>query len=500
MIWATLLVAAAVAAPTPPAPAAISAAPEPAKAEPPKAPEPPREAATPEMYAAAVSAHAAGERARAAALLFRWISAAPRADVNYDLAQHLLADDLAALGLSHAAIAREAEVARTRARPELLAEALERLERWTSTTPHDDTRVEDELVHGTDFGPLSGASGAWVAYHQGALDLKAGDERWARLRFDAIPAGSPYRARAKLLLAANALGAAKDDEVLAQFEELGQDRDAPAEVRNEAHTEAGRLRFERGDYTLAMKHFEAIDLPELDAGRGQLYLEEAWIYYRTGDGGRAMGLLAALEAPSFRHLFLPEKQLLRAFLYKDACQLLPAKQAARDLRRRFRASLEAIDERRPLVEDPALAAAALEKGAGRRADLFVARLEQERDHIAAFSSEWNAGGLDRQLAAFYEDALGEARRRRLLALERGVARAADELLRAHEQAGLVDYEVGLALYRRERGNDTPPNLAFQADAPGAGEVAYEFDGEYWNDELLDLRLVLVNRCREGARP
>jgi hypothetical protein len=31
-------------------------------------------------------------------------------------------------------------------------------------------------------------------------------------------------------------------------------------------------------------------------------------------------------------------------------------------------------------------------------------------------------------------------------------------------------------------------------------VGFEFDGEYWNDELQDLRFALTDRCVEGVSP
>ena len=45
-----------------------------------------------------------------------------------------------------------------------------------------------------------------------------------------------------------------------------------------------------------------------------------------------------------------------------------------------------------------------------------------------------------------------------------------------------------------------PTLTFSDDKPGPKEEAYEFDGEYWNDELQELRFSLVNRCREASTP
>ncbi len=275
--------------------------------------------ASTESYDQALAAHAARDPRRAAGLLYAWMQAATRTNANYETAEHLLAADLQALSLTHAALVFEGDVIRDRARPELLPAALKNLEEWTRNTPHDEERVEAGLLQGSELDGLdSSAQGteAFVAYTQGALDLKAGEERWARARFNDLPDGSPFHYRARLLTIAAELQKGKD--VLADFQQLAKEGKAPRDVRNEAHIAAGRLSSRKATSPLRSPNTRRSNLPELDPGRGQIYLEEAWAEYRLGHGSRAMGLLAALDAPSFRALFLPEKFLLRALIFKDA--------------------------------------------------------------------------------------------------------------------------------------------------------------------------------------
>ncbi|MBS2022525.1 MAG: hypothetical protein JST92_08955 [Deltaproteobacteria bacterium] len=457
---------------------------------------------TQEMYDSALEAHAAGDARKAAARLYAWLRGSARSNDAYEVAEHLLAEDLAKLGFIHGALSFETEVVRTRGRPELVSPALNNLEQWTRSVPHDERRLEEEVLHGADFGTLEGPAREWVAYHQGALDLRLGNDRWATLRFNELSEGSPWRARARVLEAATKLQArdANVGDALAEFEEVAADPKAPREARNDAHVEAARLRFEAGDYKEALAHYQAVDLAELDPGRGQLYLEEAYARVRLGDGSRAMGLLAALDAPSFKGLYLPEKYLLRASIFKDACQYLPAKRAARGLLRRYSKSLTAIRDRTPLQDDPLLADAALQKGAGERAAKWLRQLQKEREQLDRFLSAWNGSGLSARLTEVYGLAIDEATRRRRLELEKGVIHAADELLSAVEQVNLVDYEVGLALYRRAGRQGTVSPLTFANPLPEPDEVGFEFDGEYWNDELPYLRFALTDRCAEGVAP
>jgi hypothetical protein len=461
---------------------------------------PPPAAATRQLYDEALAAHGKGNPRKGAALFFQWLRGSPRTAEAYDSAQHLLAEELHSLGLLHAALVYETTVIRSRARPELLPAALDRLQAWAAEAPHDEDRFEAEALRGGDFGGVEGPVKAYVAFEQGAADLRAGQDRWSEARFAELPESSPFRFRARLLTAAVRLSrGGPAEEALHELHELATDKSSPREVRNEARISAARLRFEAGEFEQALQLYDAVDLPELDPGRGQIYLEEAWTHYRAGQGGKAMGLLAALEAPSFRNLFLPEKFLLRALIYKDACHWLTAKRTARGLLRRYAGSLQAIQDRLPLLDDAQLAEAALQKGAGRRAAQLVAQLAKERDKLDRLASAWKDSGLWDSLAELYAGAQAEAERKRQLELERGVIRAADELLRAAEQVSLVDYEVGLALYRRAR-QAPKSQLAFQTVDPERDEVAYGFDGEYWNDELPALRFGLKNRCAEGVAP
>jgi len=80
-------------------------------------------------------------------------------------------------------------------------------------------------------------------------------------------------------------------------------------------------------------------------------------------------------------------------------------------------------------------------------------------------------------------------------LQKSLLAAADRLLREEEQIRLLDYEIGLDLYKRIKKGVPGAARAPLNDAPiSEADVAYLFDGEYWNDELKDYRLSLPSRC------
>ena len=209
-----------------------------------------------------------------------------------------------------------------------------------------------------------------------------------------------------------------------------------------------------------------------------------------------IGLLTTLDAPSFRDEFLPDKYMLRALVYRDLCQYLPAKRAAKELTRRFSDSLEAIRERDDL--HPGLPAAAARRTA-------MARPRVPRGSWSSLNLEGeqlgrHAGGfgdrLYKHLQKVYDLAHAEAERLYQQRLEDAVREEADKLLRADEQVRLMEYEVGLKLYERvKRGGQAASSPRRRTRSPPA-QIAFKFTGEYWNDELRSYRVSIPSRCIE----
>jgi hypothetical protein len=113
-----------------------------------------------------------------------------------------------------------------------------------------------------------------------------------------------------------------------------------------------------------------------------------------------------------------------------------------------------------------------------------------------------AGGFgDRlfaQVTKLYDLAYAESERVYRQRLQEAVREEADKLLLAAEQVRLMEYEVGLKLYERiKRGAKLVQPEKQQPLA--AGQEAFRFDGEYWNDELRSYRVSIPSRCvEEGA--
>jgi hypothetical protein len=453
--------------------------------------------ATDETFDAALAKHFKGDFVGAASGFFLYLRGSAKTADRYEWAEHFLSQDLDQLGLSQAALEYEVFVAEERARPEVLPDALTHLEKLITAHPYPRELIEDELLHGTDFGPLPAGPRSFVGYYQGLVDYRLGQTKWGEKRFAKVEADSPYAAKVRYLKAVYRLVHDRDEAgAHAEFTALADDVKAPAALRNQAYQALARLAYEGKDYAASYALWGKVKLPELDPGRAPIFLERAWNLYRLKKYGDAMGLLYALEAPTFRDVFLPEKYLLRSLIYKDLCHYLPAKRSAREFSRRFAGPLSAIHTRTPLSEEPRLLASALqldETYAQAQALLTAVKTEQER--LDRFASPWTDSGLFAELQRLYGLLAPQATRREQVAREAALKAAADKLLTEEEQLRLQDYEVGLAMYARLRRGRVVTD-APRPDEVEPDQVVYDFDGEYWNDELRDFHLFLTSRCLE----
>src|SRR5262249_43415976 len=142
------------ATPAPAAPASAAAAapaPDGGKAAPPAEKV---QAAPPDTFDKALDAHYHDDPVEAAKLFYWFIHTNSQLADAYPWCQFFLAQDLAKLGFTQAAVSYLAVVARDRAKPEILPLALAELQRLSEEGPVDEDLVFRELIYGTDLGRL----------------------------------------------------------------------------------------------------------------------------------------------------------------------------------------------------------------------------------------------------------------------------------------------------------------------------------------------------------
>ncbi|MBK8009893.1 MAG: hypothetical protein IPK13_00965 [Deltaproteobacteria bacterium] len=461
---------------------------------------PRRRAAPPETFQEALENYYADDFVGASAKMYDYLTTNEQTVENYEWAEYFLGMSLLRLDFRQAASEYLFNVAKDRTKPEILPEALQALEEIMQG-PYDESLLDGQLLTDSEFGYLPPYVADFVAYHQGLADLRDGHVAWAERIFRRISDESPYHPQALYAIGVQRLRRNSMTDAVKHFRQVLEDPQAKRDLRNLARLALARVLYENERYRSALKIYDTVEVPELSTAEASLFLEKAWTSYWLRDYRKTMGILYALEAPSYREYFAPEKYMLRALVYKNLCHYIPAKREIRRFRFRFGETLDNIRDRIDLRQDDRLRIAALSRGKLERIRDFGRKLADEADRIATIGGEWTEVGLDDKLREIYRLKTERTDLTLSAELRKETRRIAEELVEFEEQMYLLDYEIGLEIYRRLKKEDARrPTKEDDLDIPATGDTSYyEFADEFWNDELPDYDFFVENRCfDEGA--
>src|SRR5262245_2048609 len=451
--------------------------------------------APPETFEKGLGDFYADDFVGSAAAMYDYISTNENTIDNYEWGEYFLGVSLARLNFKHAAAEYLFNVAKNRTRPEILPDALAEIELLLAS-PHDEDLLDDQLLTDSEFGYLPPDQNDFVSYVEGISDLRANRMEWAERNFRRIREDSTYEPKALYAIGVQRLDRNSESEAVTNFRKVLAHPKADRELRNTARLALARVLYEAERYKAARKIYDQVEVPELSTAEASLYLEKAWTSYWLRDFRKTMGILYALEAPSYRDYFAPEVFLLRALVYTNLCHYIPAKREIRRFRLRFGRTIDNVHARIDLREDEILRSAALQRGRLARLANFRRMLAEERDRIDTIGGEWVEVGLDEQLRNIYGLKADHTDLRIDGLLSAEARKVAEDLVEFEEQMYLLDYEIGLAIYRRLRKEEARrPTEADNLSIPAGGNKAYyTFVEEFWNDELPKYDFFVENRC------
>ncbi|NJK89615.1 MAG: hypothetical protein HC923_09550 [Myxococcales bacterium] len=240
------------------------------------------QAAPPERFEEGLRAFYSDDFKNAAARMYEYVATNSAGVENFEWAQYFLGVSLARLGFGHSASEYLYNVAKERSAPEVLPEALIELEKLMQE-PHDERLLVDRLITDSDFGFLPPYVSAFIRYHQGLADLRAGRIAWAKLLFAKIPEDDPYHPMAKYALAVERLKKKDDASAVRLFREALAHRLADRDLRNQCRLALARVLYEKSHYEDALRIYAQVEVPELSAAEASLFLEQAWTSYWLRD-------------------------------------------------------------------------------------------------------------------------------------------------------------------------------------------------------------------------
>ncbi len=427
---------------------------------------------------------------RAAATFYGVYAILPESDLRRDLAAYDLAKALVGLGFVQAGVEHYVGIVEGRHVPDLVNKSLVDLVPMYSDHKVDRDRLVEAVLYGNQYSDLPPSIADFVEYQQALTDIRHGFLDWGRPRMTALAATKrPYSYFAKYTLAVEKV-AHKDDDVASEaLLAITKADDAPLEVRDDARLALGRIQYEKKKYEDAWHTYSEIE-GELRL-EDSVIIEKSWDLVSNGNQQRALGLLIGLGAPAFRDLFAPERDLIRALALRRLCQYRAAHISVRDFRSRYGQVLRAIRAGVPIKDVPIVRKWAV-AGDARLAELDHIRVALVREQ--ALLPTVTDKPLRAHLTTIYGSNLAHA----LLAigprLEHANERVTDELLRVEEQMNLIEYEVGVGLFKS--GDTAGASTSMRAeDIPyGSQDAYFRFDGEYWSDEIGDYTVFAEDRC------
>ena len=442
-------------------------------------------------FAQAVEASLEEDDALAAAAAWSYLEGASIDDPRYDRAMRLLARSAERLGFSYAASLWYLEIARARRDPTLAGEAIAGIERLIEAYPHDEQTLMQGFVATAEISGLPPEQQAFVAYHQGLDSLRKGLPGWATEQFAEIPPETLYARRAEYVMLVRQIARGDLEGAAEGLAELREARGVPEDLQLDIDRTLARIAFDQARWRDALEAYEKVRKSAPDDP--QLLLEMAWTHFYLGEYQRALGLLLALDAPAYSGLIAPERYLLEALTLRKLCQFEPARRAAVRLELRHGDALEDLYAGVPLRQSEALRRAARLRPGGMEVADWRARVEVEAAQVEETSRRLGPA-LTARLDAIYAQGEREAKRREDAELEDEMIQVAEELLAAEENIRLILHELGVALLRGRRRGEGADATEAVATIEEAEQIAYQFDGEFWTEELDDIVVRIEDRC------
>jgi len=428
---------------------------------------------------------------KACPYLYRYTSAYTPDAPDYEWAEFFLGVSLMKLGYTHAASDILARLVSRKPNPRIVEYSMEIFETLSRTQPFDSDLIITQTVCDQEFGYAEGNLSDFINYHQGVYDWEHGFMSWGDEHFARIKPGTYYHYKYLNQKALLKIYQNKPEEAVPLLEQMLSSACTDEPLKDEARRTLARLLYEQGKFTESDRLYQAIE--ENILAQSQNLLERAWAHYRLGNPEKAMGLLYAFEAPSFRNSLTPEYYMLKSFIYKDVCHYQSALEVVDEFKGHYGASLTGIYRRGKMSENNELLLLLLNRKSIKQTWDFIGLLEKERSRCADFKG----GGTDEfftYLDGIYALKIQQSTSRLKAQIEPEYEKYADALLQYEEEAHLMAYEIGLDMYQRVNqyhyAQDEKPDRN-----TSQGIVVYPFQGEFWNDELAALKVVLPNKCK-----
>ncbi len=334
-----------------------------------------------------------------------------------------------------------------------------------------------------------------------------------------VPSDSSYFARARYLLGVIQARQGENDKAVDSFSEVlklsasGKVQYVDlADIQQLAQLGLSRVYFGMGRFPDATRAYDAV-------GRFSEYWDEAlfengWARFQNDDWGGALGSLQALHAPQFAGSFQPESWILKATVYHYACLYDDAKAALDGFEKIY---LPINEKLKPLVESDkgnefyyqlmARDSDTLPRSvknyllANKRLVQFKAyidELNREKEVINA-STNFRGSKLQGELLSALDQSRDLAVQMTGNFVKRRLDDASKTIAGFDSQKEIIRFEVAkgetaLLEARYNQKGQLEGQPIWRPSMPGANWEYWQFQGEFWLDEIGYYQYTLKNGC------
>lgn len=428
----------------------------------------------------------------AANVLYDFIDRTDPDTKNNDWAQFFVGISLDQLGYSHASVDTLSHLLKVKPNPKIVAFILEMFAAISRTDAFDRDLVLSEILSNQDFTFVDDDVANFSHFYQGVNDWKNGLMDWGQEHFDQIDPNSYFYFKYLYHKGLYSHSQGNIQQAINDLSPILGMPDPDAKLLDLTRWTLARLLYEKGDYKTALKIYKKIETPLVE--NASFLLEQAWNSYRLGDPEKAMGFLYAFEAPSFDRFFTPEFYILKSFIYKDVCHYESAFSVVDQFQSRYGTSLSAIYDRKGASDQESfeILQVILLKEPINRVWRFIQLLEKEQKQTVRLGT----GPLAEYVNHIYQLQLQQSSKKLKNNVNDEFEKVANNLLKYQEEANLMRYEIGIDKYQRAANNHYQAKTK-QAAAKQTGVVVFQFQGEFWNDELGNYEVSLPSKCEES---
>jgi hypothetical protein len=313
-------------------------------------------------------------------------------------------------------------------------------------------------------------------------------------------------------------------ELMRILEEAPRSDEEAQELKRLTRITMARTFYSAGQYDDALRYYEQI--PQESGYWLDALFESSWAYFQVDEYNRALGNLHSLNSPFFNDQYYPEAPILQSVILFYNCQFEQVRLTLDDfnyvyvpLREELEITIDSFQSDSEFFEflqsaevqeeqaqnfDPKLqqiVEATLQSNALQQALSLVKAIEAEQDRLANMSESFQNSTLGSFLSGEIDRIHEDAKKEGGALVRERLNTILEELKEKERQASSILVETDLA-EAEALSADLSGELVSGSGGPreievGKDEILWEFEGEYWRDELGNYYYRITSECSEG---